>query len=54
MSAAVPVDPDEVEALVGSPVEAAGGPLWEAAHSSNSGSESEPQEPAVAVSAAVA
>lgn len=56
MSSAVPADPDQVEALVGSPVEAPGGPLWTAAAGSSNGSESEPQEPAVAVavSAAVA
>jgi len=50
LSDAVPVNPDEVEALVRSPVEQ---PLW-GAPGSSSGSESEPQEPAVAVSAAVA
>jgi hypothetical protein len=56
MSSAVPADPDQVEALVGSPVEAPGGPIWTAAAGSSNGSESEPQEPAVAVavSAAVA
>lgn len=55
LSRDVPVEPDEVEALVNSPVEAAGGPLWTPAPpGSTSGSESEPQEPAVAVSAAVA
>lgn len=54
LSAGVPVEPDEVEALVNSPVEAAGGPLWRPGPPGSSDSESEPQEPAVAAAAAVA